>query len=454
MRKPRVIPDEDHEVVYERVAAVDVAKASGVVCMRLPDPARPGRYSNQIWDNVPAARARIAELGRELLRHQVQMVTLESTSDYWRIWYYVLESIGLAVQLVSASQARNLKGRPKTDKLDAMWLARLTQWGMLRPSFVPPAAIRQVRDFTRARTDLVHERTRVLQRLEKLLEDAMVKITSVVSDGMKAKSAVAMVAALVAGERDPRAIADLAKGRLRGKRDALAEALDGMFDSHHGVIAQALLDQVAFLDQRITQMEAGAIAALAQVEQSWGVDATGETGPGRGTGPDSRVLAAVCRLAEIPGVSVWLAIVIIAEIGLNMALFPTPAHLVSWMGLCRSAAQSGTRRGKGKPKKGNSYARAAAGQAAIGAAGTATFLGERYARIARRRGGAIAQVAVARSIMIIVWHLLADPAARYRDLGPDWHAAHVNRDKKIRNHIRGLQALGLTVTVADDEHAA
>jgi transposase len=449
-----VIPDEDHEVVYERVAAVDVAKASGVVCMRLPDLARPGRYSNQIWDNVPAARARITELGRELLRHQVQMVTLESTSDYWRIWYYVLESTGLAVQLVSASQARNLKGRPKTDKLDAMWLARLTQWGMLRPSFVPPAAIRQVRDFTRARTDLVHERTRVLQRLEKLLEDAMVKITSVASDGLKAKSAVAMVAALVAGERDPRTIADLAKGSLRGKRDALAEALDGMFDSHHGVIAQALLDQVAFLDQRITQMEAGAIAALGQVEESWGVDATGETGPGRGTGPDSRVLAAVYRLAEIPGVSVWLAIVIIAEIGLNMALFPTPAHLVSWMGLCRSAAQSGTRRGKGKPKKGNSYARAAAGQAAIGAAGTATFLGERYARIARRRGGAIAQVAVARSIMIIVWHLLADPAARYRDLGPDWHATHVNRDKKIRNHIRGLQALGLTVTVADDEHAA
>jgi transposase len=172
VRKPQVIPDEDHEVVYERVAAVDVAKASGVVCMRTPDPARPGRYVNQIWDNVPATRARITELGLELIRCQVQMVTLESTSDYWRIWYYVLESTGLAVQLVSASQAKNLKGRPKTDKLDAMWLARLTQRGMLRPSFVPPAAIRAVRDFTRARTDLVHERTRCLQRLEKLLEDA------------------------------------------------------------------------------------------------------------------------------------------------------------------------------------------------------------------------------------------------------------------------------------------
>jgi transposase len=451
VRKPQVIPDEDHEVVYERVAAVDVAKASGVVCLRTPDPARPGRFVNRIWEDVPATRARIAELGGELLQCRVQMVTLESTSDYWRIWYYVLEGIGLAVQLVSASQARNLKGRPKTDRLDAMWLARLTQWGMLRPSFVPPAAIRRVRDFTRARTDLVRERTRVLQRLEKLLEDAMVKITSVVTDGLKAKSSVAMVAALAAGERDPRKIADLAKGSLRGKRDRLAEALDGMFDSHHGVIAQMLLDQVAFLDQRITAMEDQAIAALAQVEESWGVDAAGETGPGCGTTPESPVLAAAHRLAEIPGISVWLAIVIIAEIGLNMAAFPTPAHLVSWLGLCRSAAQSGTRHGKGRQKKGNSYARGAAGQAALATRGTATFLGERYRRIARRRGGAVAQVAVARSIMIIVWHLLNDPAARYRDLGPDWHARRTNRDKKIRTHIQGLKALGVTVAITDDE---
>ena len=454
MRKPQVIPDEDHEVVYERVAAVDVAKASGVVCLRTPDPQRPGRFVNRIWEDVPATRARIAELGGELLRCRVQMVTLESTSGYWRIWHYVLEGIGLAVQLVSASQARNLKGRPKTDRLDAMWLARLTQWGMLRPSFVPPAAIRRVRDFTRARTDLVRERTRVLQRLEKLLEDAMIKITSVVTDGLKAKSPVAMVAALVAGERDPRTIADLAKGSLRGKRDQLAEALDGMFGSHHGVIARMLLDQVAFLDQRITAMEDQAIAALAQVEESWGVDATGETGPGRGTTPESPVLAAAHRLAEVPGISVWLAIVIIAEIGLNMAVFPTPAHLVSWLGLCRSAAQSGTRHGKGRQKKGNSYARGAAGQAALADRGTATFLGERYRRIARRRGGAVAQVAVARSIMIIVWHLLNDPAARYRDLGPDWHARRTNRDKKIRTHIQGLKALGVTIAITGDEHAA
>jgi transposase len=454
VRKPQVVPDEDHEVVYERVAAVDVAKASGVVCMRAPDPARPGRFASRIWDNVPATRARIAELAGELLRCQVQMVTLESTSDYWRIWYYVLESAGLAVQLVSASQARNLKGRPKTDRLDAMWLARLTQHGMLRPSFVPPAAIRRVRDFTRARQDLVAERTRCLQRVEKLLEDAMIKITAVASDGMKAKSVVAMVAALAAGQRDPRVLADLAKGPLRGKRDQLAEALDGMFDSHHGVIARMLLGQAAFLDQQITMMEEQAVAALAEVRESWGVDADGQAGPQAGTSPGSPVLAAAHRLAEIPGISLWLAVVIIAEIGLNMSVFPTPAHLVSWLGLCRSAAQSGTRHGKGKPKKGNSYARAAAGQAAIGAARTSTFLGERYRRIARRRGKAIAQAAVARSIMIIAWHLLSDPQARYRDLGPDFYASHINRDKKITNYVRGLRALGVTVTVTDQEQTA
>jgi transposase len=263
-----------------------------------------------------------------------------------------------------------------------------------------------------------------------------------------------MVAALAAGERDPRTLADLARGPLRGKRDQLAQALDGMFDSHHGVIARALLAQVAFLDRQITEMEDQAIAALADVRESWGVDASGEAGPQAGTSPGSPVLAAAHRLAEIPGISLWLAIVIIAEIGLNMAVFPTPAHLVSWMGLCRSAAQSGTRHGKGRQKKGNSYARAAAGQAAIGAARTATFLGERYTRIARRRGKAIAQAAVARSIMIIVWHLLADPAARYRDLGPDFYASRISRDNKIRNHVRGLQALGLTVTITADEQAA
>ena len=250
-----------------------------------------------------------------------------------------------------------------------------------------------------------------------------------------------MVHALTAGERDPRTLADLAKGPLRGKRDQLAEALDGMFDSHHGVIAQMLLDQVAFLDQRIKQMEASAIAALAQVTESWGVDATGQTGPGCGTGPDSPVLAAAYRLAEIPGISVWLAIVIIAEIGLNMAVFPTPAHLVSWIGLCRSASQSGTRHGKGKQKKGNSYARAAAGQAARRR--RHRHLPRRTVRAHRpppRQGHR-----PGRRRPLHHDHRLA-PAVRPRRPLPRPRpglARHpINRDKKIRTHIQALKALG------------
>jgi transposase len=170
--KPQVIDDEQHERVYDRVAAVDVAKDSGMVCTRTPHPSRPGARQSTVW-TVKARMTVIRALGRQLKAGGIEMVTLEATSDYWRIWFYVLETAGLAVQLVNAAQARNLPGRPKTDKLDAMWLARLTEMGLLRPSFVPPAPIRALRDYTRARTRLVQERTRCFQRLEKLLEGAL-----------------------------------------------------------------------------------------------------------------------------------------------------------------------------------------------------------------------------------------------------------------------------------------
>jgi len=166
-----VIDDEEHERVHERVAAVDVAKDSGVVCTRTPHPSRPGARQSAIW-MVKARMGAIGKLGRQLKKDGVEIVTLESTSDYWRIWFFVLEAAGLAVQLVNAAQAKNLPGRPKSGKQDAMWLARLTEMGLLRASFVPPAAIRDLRDYTRARTRLVQERTRCWQRLEKLLEGA------------------------------------------------------------------------------------------------------------------------------------------------------------------------------------------------------------------------------------------------------------------------------------------
>ena len=312
---------------------------------------------------------------------------------------------------------------------------------------MPPAAIRALRDYTRARTRLVQERTRCWQRLEKLLESALVKVSSVASK-LTTESAKDMVKAMIAGQRDPRTLAALARGRMKAKHDDLVEALDGMFDDHHGELAQMLLDQIAFCDTRIGQLTVRITGSVEAMPEAWGIDGDGTTGPDAGTGPDAAVLPAVTRLAEIPGISPDLARSIIAETGLDMSRFPTAAHLVSWAGLCPSARQSGPRTRNGKKGQGNGYLRGSLGQAAIGAARTDTFLGERYWRIARRRGKAKAQVAVARSILVIIWHLLADPAARYTDLGPGYYQARTDKDKRIKNHIRQIEALlGHPITI-------
>ena len=220
-----------------------------------------------------------------------------------------------------------------------------------------------------------------------------------------------------------------------------------MFDDHHGELAGMLLDQITSLDARIAQLSARAAELTAAMPAAWGTDTDGITGPGAGAGPDAPVLNAVARLAEIPGISEDLARSIIAETGLDMSRFRTAGHLVSWAGLCPSARQSGARTRAGKKGQGDTWLRGSLGQAATGAARTATFLGERYARIARRRGKARAQVAVARSILVIIWHLLADPAARFTDLGPGYYQARTDTNRKLRNHIRQIQALGFTVTL-------
>jgi transposase len=440
-----VIDDQEHERVHDRVAAIDVAKDSGMVCTRIPHPSRPGARRSTVW-TVKARMGAIGTLGRQLKDSGIELVTLESTSDYWRIWFFVLEAAGLAVQLVSAAQAKNLPGRPKTDKLDAQWLARLTEMGLLRASFVPPRAIRDLRDYTRARIRLIQERTRCWQRLEKLLETALVKVSSVASK-LTTVSAQDMIKALIAGERDPRTLAALARTRMKAKHDDLVEALEGMFDDHHGELAGLLLEQIAFLDDRIGQLTTRAAELTAAIPQAWGVDGDGTTGPGSGTSPGATVLPAAARLAEIPGISPDLARTIIAEIGLDMTRFPTAAHLVSWAGLCPSARQSGPRTRAGKKGHGDTWLRGALGQAATGAARTQTFLGERYHRIARRRGKAKAQVAVARSILVIIWHLLADPAARFTDLGHGYYQARLDIGRKLRNHIRQIEAPGYTVAI-------
>jgi transposase len=312
-RMPQVIIDQDHERVHDRAAAIDVAKDSGVVCTRTPHPSRPGARASTFW-TVQARTGAVRALGRQLKLDGIELVTLESTSDYWRIWFFVLEACGLAVQLVNAAQAKNVPGRPKTDKLDAQWLARLTELGLLRASFVPPAAIRDLRDYTRARARLVRERTRCWQRLEKLLEGALVKVSAVASK-LTTVSAQEMIKAMIAGERDPQVLAGLARGRMKARHDDLVAALDGIFDDHHGELAGMLLDQIAFLDQRITVLAARAAELTAAMPAGWGINADGSTGPGAGAVPGAAVPDAVTRLAEIPGISQDLARAIIAESG-------------------------------------------------------------------------------------------------------------------------------------------
>ena len=446
MREAQEIEDEEHEQILERVCAIDVAKASGMVCTRVPHPSRPGARRTRVWEADATTNA-ILELGGHLAGEGIEKVTLESTSDYWRIWFYLLEAAGLDVQLVNARDVKNAPGRPKTDKLDSVWQAKLTERGMLRPSFVPPAEIRQLRDYTRLRTDLTRERTRYWQRLEKLLEDSLIKVSAVASS-LDTKSVRDMLEALIAGERDPRALAGLARGRMKAKHAALIEALTGRFDDHHAELARMLLDQVDALNAQIGKLTSRIEDLVAAIPAAQGIDADGSTGPSAGAGPGAPVLPAIARLDEIPGISPFGAQIILAEIGLDMTRFTTAGHLVSWARLCPRTIQSGAKNRSGKTGKGNPYLKGVLGEIAAAAAKTDTFLGERYRRIVKRRGKLKALVAVARTILVIIWHLLADPAARYHDLGAGYYASRTDKDRKARNHIRQLEALGFTVTLA------
>ena len=441
----QVIEDEDYQLRHERVAGIDVAKAKADVCTRLPAAREGGRRGSRV-EEVPATAREILALAGRLLADGVELVVMEATSDYWRIWFYLLETAGLRVQLASPSQARQLAGRPKTDRLDAQWIARLAEMGLLRPSFVPPPEIRALRDLARTRLQLVRDRTREWQRLEKLLEGILVKLSTALSSLARTESARAVLEAIAAGERDPAALAAAARPNVKGGRAAVEESLAGMTMAPcHPMLIRLHLDHIALLDRQIAALEDEIEAALAEIPAARGVGADGVPCPA--PGPGAAVLPADRRLAEIPGVSLALARAIIAETGLDMTRFPTAAHLASWAGLAPAARQSGPRNRKPAKGHGDAYLRGCCTQAAAGAARTETFLGERLRRLSRKLGGTRARCAVGRSILVIIWHLLADPEARYADLGPDWHQRKTDRDRKTRSHLRGLQALGYDVTI-------
>lgn len=442
----KTVEDEEYELRHERTCGIDIAKDKADIAVRLPPEREGGRRRTRIW-TLPSVFAAITELGAELVDVGVELVVLEATSGYWRSWFYLLEAMGLNVRLVNPSHAKQLAGRPKTGKLDCQWLARLAEMGLLRASFVPPPAVRALRDLTRTRLHFTRDQTREWQRLEKLLEGALIRLSSAVGKMAGNKSALKILQAIVDGERDPGALAALAHGNVKAGRDGVRAHLEGMMPApHHIELIRIHLGLIKTLEREADRIDDLIREHFDTMEDAWGLTADGVPSPD--PGPDAALLTAAQRLAEIPGVSLELATCIIAELGLDMSRFPTSGHLVSWAGLSPVSQQSGRQSRKAKKGKGDAYLKGYCTAASLAASSTGTFLGERYRRLARRIGGAKAQVAVARSILVIVWHLLADPAARYTDLGPDWHLRKTDRSRRTRSHVQQLRALGYDVTLA------
>jgi transposase len=420
-----------------RVAGIDIAKASAVVTTRLPGERNPDRRRQRTWA-VKATLDAIGELADHLVCQGIELVVMESTSNFWRPFFYVLEDRGLKVWLVNARDVKNVPGRPKTDKLDAIWLAKLAERGMLRASFVPPAPIRALRDLTRLRSTLIRDRSRYRNRIQDVLEDACIKVSDK-NDGVSdlfGTSGRAMLDALVAGERNPRTLAELARGRMRVKIPTLVAALTGRFEDRHGQEIGMLLDLHDNLTAKIEELTAKIEAAIAVLDP---------TPPPDDDHPNRMPL--LDRLDEIPGVGRDTAQAIVAEIGVDMSVFPTGGHLASWAKVTPRTIQSGNKNTHGPAGKGNGWLKGPLGQAAMNAGRTKTFLGARYRRIIKHAPKKKAMVAVSRNILEIFWILINDPDARYCDLGVDWHDRHVNRTRKTRQHIRELQNLGYTVTL-------
>jgi transposase len=399
------------QVMYERCAGLDVHKKTVVACVRT--------LEGQETRTFGTMTAELLALADWLLACGCTHVAIESTGDYWKPVFNILEGT-CEVILVNAQHVKAVPGR-KTDVKDAAWLAELLQRGLLRASFIPPVAQRELRDLTRYRSTFIQERVTLINRVQKLLEDANVKLAAVASD-MMGVSGRAILAALLAGHSDPQALADLAKGRLRSKRDQLANALDGRIKPHHRFVLTELLCQIDGLDDTVARFDAQIQAIYGPFEAAAGL------------------------LDTIPGVARRTAEMIVAEIGTDMSRFPSADHLASWAGVAPGNHESAGKRASGKTRKGNRFLRTSLVQAAHAAARTrGTYLSAQYRRLATRRGKKRAILAVAHSILVMAYYMIQRQEP-YRDAGADFFD-RLQPEDTARRLVKRLESLGYHVTL-------
>jgi len=409
------------DVIVERCAGLDVHRDSVVATVRVPGKGKSRRRRAQETRTFATTIAQLEQLGDWLESFGVTLVGMEATGVYWKPVFYVLER-RFECWLLNAQHLHNVPGR-KSDVIDSRWCCELVELGLVRPSFVPPPEIRRLRDLTRLRATEVQERSRSIQRLEKVLQDAGIKLTSVAS-ATYSVSARAMLEALLGGVTDPVALAELAKGRLRTKIPQLEEALASRFDvAHHGVLVAGLLAHIDALDQAVATLEARI---------------------GIATRPYADLIELLCT---IPGVGVRLAEILIAECGLDMTVFPTAGHFVSWAAICPGTNQSGRKRRSGKTRHGDTWLRTALTEAAHAAVRTkGTYLASHYWQLRGRRGQFKAIGATRHDILIAYYHITRDRVP-YHELGPDWLARRHSPEHRTRRLVKQLEALGHRVTL-------
>jgi len=407
------------EQIHDRVAGLDVHRDQVAACVRTPGPRGGVQTQKARFDATTGGLAALAEW---LAGHAVTLAAMEATGVYWKPVYYALED-RFVVWLCNAHHVKNVPGR-KTDMSDAEWLADVAAHGMVRPSFVPPPPIRELRELTRYRKTQIDVRAAEIARLEKVLQDAGIKLTSVASKVLT-QSGQAMVEALIAGERDPAALAGLAKGKLRPKIPQLTAALRGHFGAHHAIVAARILAHLDFLDETVAALDEQIAARVAERYQS-----------------------AARLLADVPGLERRSIEVIIAETGADMSRFPSPAQFASWAGLCPGNHESAGKRRRVATTPGDQWLRRTMIESARAAARTrGSYFAAQYRQIARRRGPNKAAVAVAHSLLDAIWHMLSTGEV-FADLGEDYFTSRHDKEHQTLRLVSQLEKLGYTVQLA------